>query len=231
MCIRDSGTINQFYSTFLTPTGFPVERYASWYNRWAAYFEMTNRRMVDEHTIEADFEITLYLADDLPAGWYRPTLELNFDDIPGGTDERVAGVFTSNRPRNLVFGPMLKVGDPATPRLPWMLLADTFSNATRGTTAAEDAGSFQLANRRIFQADTFFVPRADPRSDQPYTYRLEPYVPFVSVSDHSLPNPPLIPFAFPSGQLHVVVQKPDGSVDDLGTAPFVQSTSLSLIHI
>jgi hypothetical protein len=222
---RPHGTTNQFYSTFLTPTGFPVERYASWYNRWASYFEMTNKRMVDAHTIEADFEVTLYLPDDLPAGWYRPTLELSFGSIPGDVNETVAGVFTSNRPRNLVFGPLVRVGQPATPHLPWMLLADTFSNATRGTTAVEDAGSFQLANRRIFQAGTFFVPRSDPRSGEPYTYRLEPFVPFVSVSDHSLPHAPLIPFAFPSGQLHVTVQKPDGTVDDLGTAPFVQSTS------
>ncbi|MFQ5593232.1 MAG: FG-GAP repeat domain-containing protein, partial [Anaerolineae bacterium] len=227
------GTTDQFYSNFLTPGGFPVERYASWYNRWASYFEMTNKHMVDDpstgsgqsHTIEADFEVTLYLPDDLPAGWYRPTLELSFGSIPGDVNETVAGIFTSNRPRNLAFGPLLKVGQPATPHLPWMLLADTFSNATRGTTAVEDAGSFQLANRRIFQAGTFFVPRSDPRFGEPYTYRLEPFVPFVSVSDHSLPNAPLIPLAFPSGQLHVTVQKPDGAVDDLGTAPFVQSTS------
>ena len=221
---------NQFYSTFLTPSGFPVERYASWYNRWATYFEMTDKRLVDDHTLEADFEVTLYLPDDMPAGWYRPTLELSFGSIPGATDETVASIFTSNRPRNLAFGPLVAVGNPVTPHLPWMLLADTFSNATRGTMPIDDGqgsaqGTFQLANRRIYQASTFFVPRSDPRSGKPFTYRLEPFVPFVSVSDHSLPYEPLIPFAFPSGQLHVTVQQPDGTVDDLGTAPFAQSTS------
>ena len=106
-----------------------------------------------------------------------------------------------------------------------MLLADTFSNATRGTLPIDDAAAPQLANRRIYQEGAFFVPRSDPRSDVPFTYRLEPFMPFVSMSDHSLPYQPLIPFAFPSGQLHVTVQKPSGAVDDLGTATFAQSTS------
>jgi hypothetical protein len=219
---------SQFSSTFLTPSGFPVERYASWYNPWGTYFEMTNKRLVDDHTLEADFEVTLYLPNDLPDGWYRPTLEFYFDDIPMAVDESVAYVAGFNRGYNLAYGPMVKVGEPATPHLPWILLADTLSNATRGTSpllAGGTGGGVQLANRRIYQAGTFFVPRSDPRSDVPYTYRLEPFVPFVSMGDHSLPYEPLIPFAFPSGQLHVTVQQPDGSVDDLGTAPFVQSTS------
>ncbi len=222
---RPHGTNNQFYSTLVTPTGFPVERYASWYNRWASYFEMTNKRMVDEHTIEADFEVTMYLPDDFPTGWYCPTLELSFGSIPGGTGETVASILTSNRARNLVPGPMVKVGEPATPHLPWVLLADTFSNATRGTMPTDDLSTPQLANRRIYQAGTFFVPRSDPRSDVPFTYQLEPFMPLASVSDHSLPHQPFIPFAFPSGQLHITVQQPDGSVQDLGTAPFTQSTS------
>jgi hypothetical protein len=215
---------SQFYSTFLTPSGFPVERYASWYDPWGAYFELTNKRLVNDHTLEADFEVTLYLPDNLPTGWYRPVIEFYFDQIPMAQDEAVAYVAGFNRAYNVAYGPMVKVGEPSTPHLPWMLLADTISNATRGTSPLL-AGGGQLANRRIYQAGTFFVPRSDPRSDVPYTYRLEPFVPPVSTSDHSLPYEPSIPFAFPSGQLHVTVQKPDGSVDDLGTAPFVQSTS------
>ncbi len=233
---------SQFSSTFLTVTGFPVERYASWYNPWGEYFEMTNKRLVDDETLVADFEVTLYLPEDLPEGWYRPTLEFHFDEIPMAVDESVASVAGFNRGYNLAYGPMVEVGQPATPRLPWMLLADTFSNAARGAMPADAAsltdaaalltnaaasltGAHQVANRRIYQGGAFFVPLSDPRSDVPLTYRLEPFAPLVSMSDHSLPYEPLIPFAFPSGQLQVAVQQPDGSVDDLGTAPFVQSTS------
>lgn len=222
---------SQFRSTFLTPSGFPVERYTSWYNRWGAYFEMTGKRLVNDHTLEADFKVTLRLPDDLRPGWYAPTLEFSFGHIPGATDEAVAGIFTANRSNNLAYGPMVKVGEPATPHLPWMLLADTFAKATRGTApvdhppASDGTGGFQLANRRTFQTDTFYIPRSDPRSGVPYTYRLEPFLPFISVGDHGLPNAPLIPFKLPSGQLHVIVRQPDGTVRDLGTAPFVQATS------
>ncbi len=216
---------SQFSSAYLTPSGFPVERWSSWYNPWGAYFELTNKRLVNDETLEADFNVTLYLPDDLLAGWYRPVIEFYFGQIPMAKDEAVAGVASFNRAYNLAYGPMVKVGEPATPHLPWMFLADTLSNATRGTLPTDDTSTSQLANRRSYQAATLFLPRSDSRSDVPLTYQLEPFVPFVSMGDHALPYEPLIPFAFPSGQLHVTVQKPDSSVDDLGTAAFVQSTS------
>src|SRR5262249_17503114 len=113
------------------------------------------------------------------------------------------------------------------------LLADTLSNGTRGTTALEDRGHFALASRVLTQSDVFIVPRVDPASGQPVTYRLEPFVPSVS---HGLeapvpPSVPLLPFRFPSGSLPVVIQGPDGTIRVLGPAPFVQNRMRSLANV
>ncbi len=76
---------NQFSSTFVTPSGFPVERWASWYNPWGAYFELTNKHLVDDETLVADFNVTLYLPSS------PPTL--------GGTEGGAAGRLVPSRHR------------------------------------------------------------------------------------------------------------------------------------
>jgi uncharacterized protein (TIGR03437 family) len=120
--------------------------------------------------------------------------------------------------------PIVRVGDSAPPRLPWMLLADNLSNGTRGVRAIEDRTSFGLAGKIPTQSETFIVPRLDPVSGQPVTYRLEPFAPTISIGTEQVPpSAPLIPFRFPSGRLVVRVQKPDGSLTTLGPAPFLQA--------
>ena len=74
------------------------------------------------------------------------------------------------------------------------------------------------------------MPRLNSASGEPLTYRLEPFAPTLSRGDRGIPpTPPLIPFRFPSGRLTVQVQKPDGSVDVLGPASFVQARVKTLV--
>ena len=48
-------------------------------------------------------------------------------------------------------------------------------------------------------------------------------------SGGEIPDPPLIPFRFPSGSLTVTIRQPDGTERMLGPAPFVQSRLKSLV--
>jgi hypothetical protein len=107
------------------------------------------------------------------------------------------------------------------------LLTNTLSNASRGTVAREDKAHFGLQSHIITQEDLFFVPRVDPQSGEPIAYRLEPFLPFISMGDRSLPGQPTIPFQLPSGSLEVRVRHPDGTVQVLGPAPFRQSANQS----
>ena len=127
--------------------------------------------------------------------------------------------------------PIIKVGSSTPLRLDWVLLLDTLSNGSRGVVAVEDTDQFGIAQRILTTSDTFVIPRLGA-TGQPLTYRLEPFIPTVSLANNSsgsLPNPPRIPFQFPSGSLTVTIHHPDGTGTTLGPAPFVQSRSKSLV--
>ena len=236
--------VNRGMSTLVAPTGVPVENNPLW--RYAGYTPLTIQDQVQltaahrvSHTLHVTFDLSGIIPADLPAGHYRPALYLRMDEVGG--DPFQGGLFNTSLlsvpegeapPRLEVtfaenFGayylPMIRVGEPAPPKLIWHLLTNTFSNGQRGVTAREDQGHFALSTRIAYQTDHLIVPRLEEHSRLPITYRLEPFLPTISWSIAPEPIPPMIPFAFPSGQLQVTVQRPDGAVDDLGAAPFLQA--------
>ena len=120
-------------------------------------------------------------------GYYRPALYLRMDLLEGPWDSH-AGRLDNNpllfvpeeeAPRRVEithfenFGayylPMIRVGDPAAPRLIWHLLTNTFSNGVRGTTARQDRGHFALSTRTTYQTDHLIVPREEDHSRLPIT--------------------------------------------------------------
>ena len=213
-------------STLLTPTGLPIERkgHTPGFSR---YQEFSLVKTVSTQA-EAKLDLTLSLPSDLPAGYYHPSLAFEFPDMP-----------FENPPKHLkrqesldsVDLPIVKVGNPAPPRLDWVFLLDTLSNGSRGVVAEEDANRFGIAQRILTSSETLVIPRLDVASGQPLTYRLEPFAPTVSLVNTSfggLPLLPRIPFRFPSGNLTVRIHHPDGTEAVLGPAPFVQSRLKSL---
>ena len=219
-------------STFLTPTGLPIERQGRW---WATDLgQFRNMALVKTTSTQAEAEITLTLTlpPDLPAGYYRPFLAFDFPDMPAENPLSPDRLETRQQNQNLLVLPIIKVGNPAAPRLHWALLLDTLSNGSRGVVAGEDVDLFGIAQRILTQSDTFVIPRLSPASGQPLTYRLEPFAPTVSLAAGSgghAPNSPRIPFRFPSGNLTATIRQPDGTERILGSAPFVQSRVKSLV--
>ena len=182
--------------------------------------------------VEAEVDLTLPLPPDVPVGYYRPFLYFTFPDMPlENPPGQPIMKLVDEDPGQLVL-PIITVGHPTPPRLHWMLLLDTLSNGSRGVVAVEDADGFGIAQRILTQSDTFVIPRLDAVSDQPLTYRLEPFAPTVSLVGDSfggLPPSPRIPFQFPSGSLTVRIRHPNGTETVLGPASFVQSRLKSLI--
>ena len=174
--------------------------------------------------------MTLSLPSDLPAGYYRPFLGFYSPDMPGENppDRSVTFSDVVSSPHEAHL-PIIRVGNPAPPRLNWPLLLDTLSNGSRGVLAVEDADRFGTAQRILIPSETFVIPRLGT-TDSPLTYRLEPFVPSVGLGNgFGMPIPPRIPFQFPSGSLTVRIRRPDGRETVLGPAPFVQSRSKSLV--
>ena len=221
---------NLFASTFLTPTGLPIEREPRYWDDGLSQYREVPLVKPAAAQAEAEVNMTLSLPADLPAGYYRPFLQLDFPEMPRENPPSRSVILPdfSTSPAEIAHLPIIRVGSPAPPRLNWVLLLDTLSNGSRGVVAVEDADRFGVAQRILTTSDTFVIPRLGAVSGQPLTYRLEPFVPAIGVGSDSRVYSPHIPFRFPSGSLTVTIRHPDGTERVLGPAPFVQSRSKSL---
>jgi hypothetical protein len=217
---------NYFMSSMLTPSGFPIQR-SELASVWAGgSFFIEDLQYLGGHTVEGRFRTTAQIPSDVPAGIYRPFFWLGFTSVPTSTDWLAANVVYHTFWPDAAPLPPIQVGqidDSSSKHLVWWLLMDDFVQGTRGTGAWEDRDIFGLASQIVSQGAPYYIPPVDVRTGQPITYRLEPFVPMISYTDRRMPTPPLLPFDLPGGQLHVVIQEPDGTVRDLGSEAFAQS--------
>ena len=222
---------NIFASTFLTPTGLPIEREPRYSDAGLDVYRNVPLVKTAATQAEAEVNLALSLPSDLPAGYYRPFLNLYFPDMPRENPPSRSVIFPdfSTSPPHEARLPVIRVGSPAPPHLDWVLLLDTLSNGSRGVVAVEDADRFGVAQRILTSSETFVIPRLGAASGQPLTYRLEPFVPAIGVGSVGRTYSPNIPFRFPSGNLTVRIRQPNGTERVLGPAPFVQSRLKSLV--
>ena len=215
----------QFISDMMAPTGLPISRETP---NWSPIHELepvVGWQLSGDHSVRAPISMTLVVPAGTQPGYYRPRFGVYCRNMPLGPMNSNLYIMRVAFQYGTGYLPIIQVGEPDSPRLLWTLLTDTLYQGTRGTVAREDKASYGVTSLTVFQSDVFVVPRVDPRTGEPLTYTLEPYLPLVAISDRGVPNPPLVPFLFPGGQLQVEVRKPDDSVDTLGPAPFQQSTS------
>src|SRR5262249_10006186 len=123
--------------------------------------------------------------------------------------------------------PVVRIGAPSAPRIACVLVLDDLTNGLRGSVAVEDRGKFQVASHVAIASDVTVLPPTDPRTGETVRYRLEPFAPLISASFARMAFPPQIAFKFPSGSLSVRVLRPDGTIDDLGSAPLPQAMNRS----
>ena len=219
-------------STLLTPTELPIERHGHWWATGFGQYREAPLVKTASTQAKAEVDLTLSLPSDVPAGYYRPFLQFYFPEMPRENPPSRPFVDNFVQDSGALVLPIITVGNPAPPRLDWVLLLDTLSNGSRGVVAEEDADRLGIAQRILTTSETFVIPRLGAASGQPLTYRLEPFVPTVSLmngSGQQPPNVPLIPFRFPSGSLTVTIRYPNGTESVLGPVPFVQSRLKSLV--
>lgn len=225
---------NRGMSTWVTPTGIPIEnwidgRMSRYSPAWLEEHILVRSRYRSGDRVEIPFQLELDLPTSTPHGLYRPAMAFWLHDGSGlhpnyGSNDQMAERASAEN-GELFLLPAVSVGTHDTPRIPWTLLTNTVSNGVRGVRAREDSASFDVSSRITYQNDALILPPHDPLRGTPQTYRLEPFLPTVSSSlaGDVEPNAPRIPFALPSGELTVTVERPDGQTDTLGPAPFIQS--------
>jgi len=212
-----------FNAYLFTPTGLPIEHEADGeFQAINAPLDLTCLTCVSSHTFEGDLQATITIPVDLPDGIYRPEALL-MSNVPLSSGVPLAVIWHHN-PEVVAGLPSIRVGSPAVPRIPWTLLGDYPVNGHRGLQAREDVGHFMMSTRVLCPPQQVIIPRLDERTGDSLVYRLEPGSHWLSGTDRSLPPAPHIPLSLPSGELIVEVLKPDGTVDQLGPAPVLQSS-------
>lgn len=211
-----------FNARLFTPTGLPIEREGWGDARGVMGGNLSRWSVVSAHTLEATLDLTLVVPADLEDGTYAVTFWFERDSLPLAPNTPYTIIWYHFDPISKL--PLLRVGSPASPRIPWVLLADYLVDGFRGVTSREDAGQYALVPRTRYPPQHASVPRVDERTGQPIAYRLEPGSNWLSGSDRRFPCPPVLSLALPSGSLTVRVTRPDGRTDVLGPAPVRQSS-------
>ena len=219
-----------FMSSRLTPTGFPIQgdgmaaRHLD-----GASISITDFTLVGEHSVEGTFVVDTQLPADLGEGMYRPFFSFRFSGFPASEEWIAAEVYSVwLEPFQKALPPIFVGGEAPEPtRMVWHLLLDNPVQGIRGTGAVEDREHFGFTHRIATQGSPYVIPPVDQRTGRPITYRLEPYMPRMSQTDRRIPSRPVLPFAYPGGMLNVVVEPTDGPHRDLGSAPIVQSVSVT----
>ena len=206
-----------FISTLLTPGGLPIER-PNDMGRILSLARFDVRASRDGDLLTGLFDSRAVVPTSLPDGTYRLFVVFHlgpeFNALGFNTPQSAA---TLNLPTDgAVSAAVVTVGDPAPPRLAPLLLIDSPSQGQRGTVARADSERIAFADRIATNGLRLVIPPSDLGSGELIDYRLEPFLPFVSLADRNLPQEPAIPFDLPGGSLTVTVIAPSGGSEELG---------------
>lgn len=203
-------TWSYFDSALTTATGLPIERIIGPPGGLAVNLPLVKGG--------ANFVVVTTVPADLRPGYYLPRIWLQTRNVPQERDNTVrmtTFIGGLRGPTNSMALPVIRVGSPAAPRIPAVLMMNDLSEGARGAVAVEDRGRFALSNHIVTTADVLVVP--------PRTYNLDPFVPTLGVSDRGgPPDEPLLPLRFPAGSLTVTIRAPSGTVRTLGPSPLRQ---------
>ncbi len=229
-------------STLLTPTGLAIEGgyQGAITNRFGQYDYRTPVDIFRTSSLQtaahfetgwrARFNLRQTLPADLPPGIYRLRLDFGFT-VKGryyslnGEQFAVRPFFKAEPTQSYAYSQPIRTygvhvsgravdASAIKPRIPWTLLDSYNSNGYYGAVADEDKGRFALSNRFIIPDDVI-LPRYDSSGKQ-LSYSLEPHFPTDIIEARAN-----IPWDYQRGDLTIKITNPDGTVTDLGTAPFV----------
>lgn len=217
------GAGTDYISHLLTPTGLPIERSLRG-GQGLGPLQITALERVGNLLTGSLDATSAAIPAGLPDGTYLLYvgfgLPPEFSALALPTQDSATAL--TQPTGGAVAAAIVTVGDPAPPRLALMLLTNSPSQAQRGTVARADAQRIAFANR-IATPGRLVIPPLDLGSGVQIVYRLEPFLPLVSLGDRRLPQEPTIPFDLPGGSLTVTVITPSGRNEVLGTHTIQQA--------
>ena len=228
-------------STVLTPTGLAIEggQYGAITKRYGYGFNTPYDQQITVNLaglkaeggwISVPFNIEQTLPANLPPGYYR--VRLDYGITTGKTTVNLNAEAFAKRPffkgrpiESHHYSPIIGASgvhvsgrqveaSSIKPRLPWVLMYSYNSNGYRGVVAEEDQGWFALSQRNLIHDDVI-LPMFDANS-RVIAYSLEPQLLTDTIEVRGN-----IVWAADKGEIGVEVTAPDGTVQKLGTFPFV----------
>ena len=176
-----SGSSTLALSSNFTTTGMPVERFTGWprlkslHGREGSPFEATRSfqlpsqdRLAAKHHVSGRLQLTV--PKDLSEGYWEPMLYV-FVRVAGVADPVHLALFGYEwngwYPPSL---PLVKVGQPAMPRVPWTIMSEYHMQGRNGTLPEEYRGHAEVCHRSGFPS-RFIMP--------PGKYRIRPNLPSI----------------------------------------------------
>lgn len=213
-----------FNSYLFTPTGLPIEREGNGQVVGVLNFPVTGFTCESRHTaVSSPLSTSFTVPASLPVGAFQIQAFIGSEDVTQADVSAAPFVYVWYQQARVANLPVLTVGDPAAPRIPWVLLGDYPVDGRRGVTAREHAGIYAMPDRVITSPERYVIPRDDPRTGEPLVYNLEPGSHWLSATDRRFPNPPRVQIDPANGGVGITIFKPDGGVDTLGTGIFTQT--------
>ncbi len=219
-------------STLLTGTGLPIEIETSglptdgfggkFHHPIDSYRFTPSSDLIidtDEGTIHGTELHTIIIDPEIPIGWYQLRidigLQINEGDIVTlmGVDPSLSST-SEEEQTHAVTGP-IAIGTQNQPQMIWTLFSSSLPSG--GVVAVEDRGYLATTNRTGWSSRAI-LPMTDTRGGQ-IRYLLEPDFPQVWNPFMRTPGS-LLDLDYNSGWLQVRIENPDGSIVDLGGAPF-----------
>ncbi|MDP7112865.1 MAG: hypothetical protein QGH45_12925 [Myxococcota bacterium] len=219
-------------SSNLTPTGLPIEYFGGWpkvgllhgaegspFEAFQVFAADTIAPLARIHQLSG--ELTVELPADAPEGYYQPRIYV-FVRVDGEATPIHLAAFADNwneKPYPVL--PLVRVGRPATPRLPWSILAAAAQMGRTGTLPVEDRERMALAGRAGFGGELILRPGRYPVA--PSFPTLFPQSAIAAVDGGLEVVPDRIPsyLDLSRGGVSCRVKLPDGSLQDLGTRRFL----------
>ena len=226
-----SGSSTLAISSNFTTTGVPVERFTGWprlkslHGKEGSPFEATRSfplptadALAGKHRFKG--KLQLDVPADLAEGYWEPMFYV-FVRVAGVADPVHLALFGYEwngwYPPSL---PLVKVGSPATPQVPWTIMSEYHVQGRNGTLPEEYRGRAEVCRRSGFPS-RFIMP--------PGKYRIKPNLPSIfprssmSALDGGLDviTDQVDTFIeLHGGSVACTVKGPSGSTRDLGTTRF-----------
>ena len=226
-----AGSADHTLSSHFTVTGIPVDTFDAWpslrlihgrngspFEGLASFALPAANALAGTHRFRVRVEVDV--PADIPPGWWRPRVALLVKVEGVSQPVYLASFYEEFSKDGFPPLPLVAIGEPATPQLPWTLLATTRVWGRVGTLPEELKGTVGITVRSGFPSELQLPPGIYPLAPTLPSLFPRSAVPTISGPVDGTPGRVKSYLRYDLGEVSCVVEGPTGEVVDLGTRAF-----------